>query len=293
MNDSLVEERFYITDGAWGTELFKKGAKSGQCLEAWNQDHPEKVREVAQSYVDAGSEIILTNTFGASPLMLQKHHVAAKAFDINRLGAKLSKDAASIRGALVFGSVGPGGEFLEPLGSLSQQAAIDNFKQQIEGLVEGGVDGLVLETMTDLDEAACAFRAARALTTLPIGVSFAFQNQGGNLATMMGASPEDVAKKVEALGADFVGTNCGLTIDELIPVVERYQATTDLPIWFKPNMGEPTLQDTNVVYSGAENCLAEKLEQVVQLGVRFFGGCCGSTPKHIRRLSKAHGRDAD
>jgi 5-methyltetrahydrofolate--homocysteine methyltransferase len=279
----LEKKRVLIADGGWGTELFKRGLKPGEVPERWNIDRVEEVRAVAASYVMAGAEIILTNTFGGSPMKLAKVGFGSRTTEINRLGAEISKEAAAGR-ALVFGSMGPTGELLKPLGPATEAEMFKCFEEQARALVEGGVDGIVIETMTDLVEAKAALAAIRQNHTLPVVVSMTFDKKRRGYATIMGVRPEQAASELEKAGADIVGANCGTGIDHMIEVTQLMRRATSLPIWCKPNAGLPELIDGNTVYRETPEQMASKLKALVEAGATIVGGCCGTTPVHIRAL---------
>ena len=277
----LEKKKVLIADGGWGTELFNRGLKPGEVPEGWNIDRPEDVGAVAASYVMAGADIILTNTFGGSPLKLAKVGFGSRTAEINRLGAKISKEAAAGR-AFVFGSMGPTGEFMQPLGTASEPEMVKGFAEQAKALAEGGADGIVIETMTDLSEAKAALRAIRETVSLPVVVSMTFDKKRTGYATIMGVRPGQAASELERAGADIVGANCGAGIDNMIEVIQLMRQATSLPIWCKPNAGLPELIDGNVVYRETPEQMASKLPLLLEAGATIVGGCCGTTPVHIQ-----------
>lgn len=285
----LEKKKVLIADGGWGTELFKHGLSAGDAPEAWNLDHPDGVRAVAISYVNAGADIILTNTFGGNPLKLTKVGLGPKTAEINRLGANISKEAAA-ESALVFGSIGPTGELVKPLGTATEPEMVKCFLKQVEALVSGGVDGIVIETMTDLTEAKAALRAARESTPLPVVLSMTFEKKQRGYATMMGVRPEQAAGELERAGADVVGANCGAGMDDMIEVARLMRLATSLPIWCKPNAGLPEFIDGNTIYRETPEKMASQLRAIVEAGARIVGGCCGTTPAHIRALVQERDR---
>jgi 5-methyltetrahydrofolate--homocysteine methyltransferase len=275
------KKKVLIADGGWGTELQKRGLPPGDPPEAWNLSRPEDVRAVALSYVEAGAEIILTNTFGGSPLKLAKVNLKGQVTEINRKGAEISKQAAGDR-ALVFASIGPSGEFMAPLGTFSKEEMIKGFAEQARALAEGGADGIVVETMMDLAEAKAALLAARQSTSLPVAVTMTFNKGPKGFATMMGSRPEQAAAELEKSGAEIIGANCGTGIDQMIELMKLLRSATALPLWCKPNAGLPELIDGKTVYGETPEMMASKLKALVQAGVTIIGGCCGTTPAHIR-----------
>jgi 5-methyltetrahydrofolate--homocysteine methyltransferase len=285
----LEKKTVMIADGGWGTELIKQGLKPGEVAETWNIDRPEEVRSVAASYVEAGADIILTNTFGGSPLKLSKEGLEARMAEINRLGAKISKEAAG-QNAFVFGSMGPIGELMAPLGEATEAEMVKCFTNQAIALAAGGVDGIVIETMMDLGEAKAALRAVREGTSLPVVVSLTFNKHRSGYATLMGVRPEQAAVELERAGADVIGTNCGAGIDDMIEVARVMHRATSLPIWCKPNAGLPEFVDGNTVYRETPERMASKLGAIVEAGARIVGGCCGTTPRHIQAFVQERDR---
>ncbi len=271
-----------ITDGAWGTQLQARGLPIGACPDAWNLTHPEQVQAVAAAYVAAGSRIILTNTFGATRINLARHGLADQAVAINRAGAELSKAAAGDQ-ALVFASIGPSGKMLM-LGETSAEELAAAFAEQATALAAGGADGIVVETMSDLDEARLALAAAKA-TGLPVVVSMTFSAGKAKDRTVMGVTPEQAAVALEEAGADAVGANCGLGIEEVVPICARLHAASALPIWIKPNAGLPVLVDGVARYNTGAAEFVAHVPALLAAGASFIGGCCGSTPDFIRALA--------
>jgi len=279
----LNEKKVLVVDGAWGTELMNRGMNPREVPDAWNIDRPEEIYSVALSYVNAGADIILTNTFGGSPLKLSKVGLREKTVDINRLGTEISKKAASSR-ALVFGSIGPTGELLKPLGAASETELLKGFVEQAKALAAGGADGIVIETMMDLAEAKAALRAVKENTSLSVAVTMTFNEAGGKVATLMGVRPDHAAVELERAGADIVGANCGAGIDLMIEVARVMRRATSLPVWCKPNAGLPELVDGETIYRESPEKMASRFGELVEAGANMIGGCCGSTPAHIRAL---------
>jgi methionine synthase I (cobalamin-dependent) len=238
---------------------------------------------VAQRYVESGSQIVLTNTFGASRKLLQRHHLGDHTVEINRLGGMLSKEAAGDR-CRVFGSIGPSGVLLM-MGETTEEELADVFSEQAEALAEGGVDGLVIETMSDLQEARIATRAAVA-TGLPV-VSCMCYDKGDNLdRTMMGVTPEQAAEALQEEGAQAIGANCGQGLDGYIKICARLQKATDLPLWIKANAGLPVYEDGQSVYRTTPEEFAGKIPSLIEAGATFVGGCCGTSPAFIRLVAE-------
>lgn len=277
-------------DGAWGTELSRRGLPPGTSPELWNLEQPERVAEVPRAYAAAGARIVLTNTFGGSRFKLEKNGLADKTAEVNRAGARISREAVP-RDVLVCASVGPTGEFLEPLGDISPAAMEDMFAEQIAALIEGGADMLVVETMTDVEETLCAVRAAKRLApAMPVVASMTFDKGARGYATMMGVTPAHAASQLAEHGADIIGTNCGHGVEQMIEIVRELRANTDKPLWARPNAGLPQLVNGVTVFPDAPDRMAAKIPALVEAGANFIGGCCGTTPEHIRCIVEVLGR---
>jgi methionine synthase I (cobalamin-dependent) len=272
-----------LADGAWGTELQKMGLAPGMIADAWNLSHPERVEEVARSYVEAGSGIVLTNTFRANRVALAGHELAGKGKQLNRAGVEISRRAAGNR-ARVFASIGPSGKLLmaEEIGREELQ---DAFAEQANSLAEASPDALVIETMSDLVEAGIALEAARA-TGLPVVVCMVFDSGKNQDRTLTGVTPELAAKELTAQGADVIGANCGKGIDAFIDVCRRLHAATDRAIWIKPNAGMPRLSGDSVVYDTTPEEFASYVPALIEAGAAFIGGCCGTNSQFIRAMSQ-------
>ena len=278
-----------ITDGAWGTQLQAGGLGAGDCPDAWNLSHPDNVEGVARAYVGAGSEIILTNTFGASRLRLAAHGLDYQAIEINQAGARLSRRAAGSQ-VRVFASMGPSGRMLA-MGETTVEELRASFSEQAKALAGEGVDALLLETFADLDELRAAIDAAKE-TGLPVVASLVFDSGPARDRTMMGVTPEQAAAAVVAAGADVVGANCGNGIDRYITICRRLRAATDRPIWIKPNAGLPELVAGRPVYRTTPAEFAARAVEVVAAGATFVGGCCGTPPAFIAAIREALGHRA-
>ncbi len=272
-----------VTDGGWGTSFQAKGLPRGASPDTWNLTKPDIVREVAGSYVEAGSQIILSNTFGANSIMLGRHGVAEKAVAINEAGARLSKEAAG-EDVLVFASVGPTGVMLF-LNEAAETKVFDSFQEQTEALAAGGADGILVESFTDINEAALGVKAA-VRTGLPVVVSVVFDS-GDNLDhTMMGQTPEEAANVLKAAGADLVGSNCGKGIEAFGDVCRRLHQTAGEPVWIKANAGMPEMIDGKTVFSQTPEEFAEYVPALIAGGAAFIGGCCGTNPDFIRAIRR-------
>ena len=272
-----------LTDGAWGTQLQARGLGIGEFPDSWNLLHPDRVEEVARAYIDAGSRIILTNTFGANRLRLAGHALAEQVAEINRLGVDLSRTAARTRGALVFASMGPTGRMLMT-GDTSAEEMEAAFVEQARALAGADPDAIVVETMSDLEEAQWAVKAAKS-TGLPVVASVVFDSGRDRDRTMMGQTPEQVATALVEAGADAVGANCGQGIAGFIGICVRMQAVTDRPIWIKPNAGLPELVDGQALYRTSPEDFASHVPALLAAGASFIGGCCGTSPEYIRAMA--------
>jgi methionine synthase I (cobalamin-dependent) len=283
----LVAAAPVVLDGGWGTLLQARGLGAGECPDAWNIDRPDDVRAVASLYAEAGSVILLTNTFRANRVAMEGHGLEAKIREINRAGVELSRAAAG-SGTKVFASIGPTGKMLMA-GDVTEEHLAGVFQEQAELLAEAGADGLVVETMSDLTEARIALTAAKT-TGLPVVASMVFDSGKERDRTMMGATPEQVAEELTGAGADVIGANCGVGIDAYVPVCSRLKAATDRPIWIKPNAGLPEMIGGSAVYSTAPKDFARHGPSLSKAGASFIGGCCGTTPDFIRALLEALGK---
>jgi 5-methyltetrahydrofolate--homocysteine methyltransferase len=273
------------TDGAWGTELQALGAHPGELTDAWNLSAPEKVLAVAAAYVDAGAQVILTNTFSSNRVALERHHQDASAASLAHAGAELSRRAAGTR-ARVFGSIGPTGKMIA-LKNIDAVTVADATAEQARALAEGGVDAIVIETQSALEDARAALEGALAACDLPVGVTFSFDSGKDKTRTMMGVRVSQAYEMARAAGASFVGANCGVGIEAVLEVARQFCACgDDLPVWIKGNAGTPTIgPDGATRYDAPVDLYARHAPALVEAGVRFIGGCCGSTPAHIAALA--------
>ena len=278
----LVAQGPILTDGAWGTQLQARGLATGEIPDVWNVTHATEVTEVAQSYVDAGSQVILTNTFGANRFRLAECNMADEVKSINEAGARLSRQAAGDR-ALVFASIGPSGKMLMA-GDVAEDWLYAAFAEQAQALAAGGANALVVETMADLNEAAQAVRAAKT-TGLPVVASMVFDSGKDKDRTMMGTTPEQAAERLLAEGADVIGSNCGQGIAGFVKICTRLKAAAQgHPIWIKANAGLPKLVDGQFRYETTPEEFAGYVPALVEAGANFIGGCCGTSPEFVRAL---------
>lgn len=281
--ENLLKTKPVITDGAWGTMMHSLGLPSGQLADIWNLKEPGKVESVARAYLDAGSRIILTNTFRANRISLTEAGFGDKTCEINRTGAQISKRAAGEK-AYVFGSIGPSGKMLM-MGEVDGEALNSVFSEQAQSLAEGGADGIVVETISDLEEAKIAVKAAKS-TGLPVAVSMVFDSGEQQQFTMMGNSVDQVARELDEAGADIIGANCGQGIEGFVELCRSFTAATAKPVWIKANAGLPELADGRIIYNTTPARFAEYALKIAGLGASFIGGCCGTTPDFIAQLRR-------
>ena len=286
----LAEGGPILADGAMGTMLFASGLQFGDPPEAWNISHPDVVRRIHRGYLDAGSRIVMTNTFGGNRLRLRLHGLDGRVSELNRTAAILLRAEVDAAGghALVAGDVGPSGEIMEPLGTLAEDEATDVFAEQAAALIAGGVDVIWVETMSHLSEIEAAIRGARqASATIPVIATMTFDTRGH---TMMGVSPERAARALLEAGADAIGGNCGNGPDELLPVIEKMRAVApDAVLVAKSNAGMPELVDLRAVYRADPPTMAAAGAGFQAAGARIIGACCGSSPAHLAAMADAIG----
>jgi len=274
----------FILDGGWGTQLQLRGLDTGEHPDLWNLSHPDRVQEVAEAYIQAGSDIILTNTFGSNRFLLAKHGAENKVAELNRAGVRLSKNAAQKQNRRVFASLGPTGIMLMS-GTVSPEELSAAFLEQAEAIAAEVPDGIVIETMSDPAEAVLAVKAAKT-TGLPVAVCLVFDTGKNKDRTMMGTTPEQAVEQLTAAGADIIGANCGQGVDGFIPICRRMRAMTTLPLWMKANAGLPEIVDHQTVYRQTPEHFAESAKELLEAGANFIGGCCGTTPEYIQALRK-------
>lgn len=279
--ERLSQERILIADGATGTMLQAAGLPPGVSPERWNLERPEAIRALHQAYVEAGADLILSNTFGGSRLRLEKAGLGGRVRKINLAAVKLARDVAGEK-ILVLGDIGPTGRMLKPLGDLAIEEARAAFAEQAAALAEGRVDAIIIETMSDLKEALAAVEGAKQATSLPILVSMSFDTHG---RTMMGVKPEDAAVKLWGLGVDVIGANCGRSLTETLEAIRKMRdAVPKATMMAKPNAGLPHEKNGESIYDVTPDVMAEYALRFADLGIKIFGGCCGSTPEHIRAI---------
>jgi len=281
--DQLIAAGPVVTDGAWGTQLQTLGLSGGACPDEWNLSHPDIVAEVPRRYVEAGSQIVLTNTFRANRIALTSYDLADQAAEINRLGVEISRRAVGDR-AHVFASMGPTGKMLLA-GEVSEDELRTVFAEQARTLADAGADALVIETMAELEEAELAVAAARQ-TGLPVVACVVFDSGAEHDRTMMGVPPEQAAARLTAAGADVVGANCGQGIAGYVDICRRMRTATSQPLWIKANAGIPEVVGGEVVYRTTPAQFAAHVPALVAAGAQFIGGCCGTSPAYIAAVGK-------
>lgn len=280
----LAEPGILIADGATGTMLQRAGLPAGSAPERWNLENPAAVQALHEQYIAAGADVILTNTFGGSRLRIEKWGVGKRTHEINLTAARLARQAADDR-AYVLGDIGPTGQLLEPMGALTRDEAVAVFAEQAAALAEGDVDAILIETMADLNEATAAVEGARQVSDLPILVTMSFDTRG---RTMMGVEPAAAARQLWQLKVDVVGANCGRTLTETLDAIQRMrQALPKATLMAKPNAGLPHTAGGELVYDVTPEMMADYARRFAEFGVKIFGGCCGSTPEHIRAVAVA------
>ncbi len=287
-----IRQGVFLLDGAMGTELIARGIEAGVCNDYLNIDSPDVILDIHRAYLSAGSDAVLTNTFGANKYALARHVLADKVVDVNTAGAQIARQAAGEE-KYVLGDIGPSGDFLQPLGNLEPQELKDAFTQQAKALLDGGVDGFIIETMAALDEVEIAIEAVKSVCgNLPILASLAFDKAGDDFKTMMGIDVESAVSKIVSLDVDVLGFNCGmLTLDEYIELAEKLVSAVraldrDVLIFAEPNAGKPELIDGKAVYKVSPEEFATAAEKIHSVGVKIIGGCCGTGPAHIEAMSR-------
>ncbi len=288
---NAVRQATLLADGAMGTQLQLAGLEPGGCGEAWNVDHPDRITEIQRRYVESGSDCLITNTFGGSRIMLERHDEGDRVSEINRAAVAVARTAFGGRPGFVLGDIGPFGGLLEPYGEFAAAQVSAAFEEQARALLSADCDAIIIETQTSLEELGLAISAARAAGAPCVIASMAFDAmaESDEVRTMMGVSPEQAARFMVEEGADVIGLNCGTGIDlaKATDTVARFRSVSELPIIAQANAGEPALENMKVVYRQTPEEMAAGIQRVVAAGAGIVGGCCGSTPEHIRELRRA------
>jgi len=284
--EDLKEKGIMFSDGAWGTMMQERGLQPGECPDEWSLSHPDEIYAIAKAYIDAGSDMVETNSFGASSFKLEHFGLEDKAFDINKAAAELSRRAAG-EDKHVIASVGPTGKLLL-MGDVTEEELYDSFKEQAMGLEAGGADACCIETFSALDEAALAIKAAKENTNLEVICTFTFEETvNGDYRTMMGVSPEQMVEEIVDAGADIVGTNCGNGMEKMAAIVKAMREyNAEIPILVHGNAGMPQNVAGKVVFPETPEEMAKNVLDVISAGADIVGGCCGTTPEHIVAIRK-------
>jgi len=286
-----IKDRPLLGDGAMGTQLMLAGLEQGHSGEQWNLTHPDKVLAIQRRYAQAGSDCIITNTFGGCRIMLQRHGLADKVVEINKAAVEIVRRAFGDRQGYILGDIGPFGGLMQPYGDIPEEQVRQAFSEQARALVEAGVDGIIIETMTSLEELLLGIEAARAAGAPCVIGSMAYDVtlDGSTFRTMMGVNPERAAEFMEENGADIVALNCGTGMDmnRAREAVLRYRKVTSLPIMVQPNAGQPKLVNLKVTYDQSPQEMVQGVVPLLEAGASIIGACCGSTPEHIRAFRQA------
>ena len=284
----VLKSEILISDGAMGTLLQSKGLTDGGAPELWNVEHPEIVDEILESYAAAGANLITTNTFGGTRGRLQMHGLEDRHYELNKAGAEIARKVADRHpNCFVMGDVGPSGELMEPMGTMTTESAKELFSEQIRALIDGGVDAILIETMSDLNEAEAAVSAVKDLNPdLPVFVTFSFDT---NLRTMMGVKPAMAVTQLAQIGVRVIGANCGRGVDEMLQIAkEMVDARPDgVFIITQSNAGLPKLIGDEFVYEGTPEEMEKYAQRMKELGVNIIGSCCGSTPAHTKAMANS------
>ncbi len=287
-----IKRGVFLLDGAMGTQLIARGVGVGRCNDYLNISSPDIVSDVHRAYLQAGSDAVITNTFGANQYTLARHGLAGEVIGINKAGAQIARQAATER-RYVLGDIGPSGDFLEPLGTLKADDLRDAFSRQAEALLAGGADGLLIETMTALDEMTIAVKAAKSAgAEVPVFASMSFDKAGDSFKTMMGVGVEEAIAKLVSLGLEAIGFNCGTaSLDEYVELAENLvsavrELSDDVIVFAEANAGRPELVEDKPLYKVSPDEFAEAAEKIHSAGVSMIGGCCGTNPAHIEAVAK-------
>jgi len=284
--ENIKSGNILLSDGAMGSLLMERGLKQGECPENLNLTQPKILEEIAQLYLDAGSDIIQSNTFGASPMKLSEYNLDDKTEEINSTAVSIAKNVVGDR-AYIYGSCGPSGMILQPFGDGDPDELLRGFERQIKAMVSAEVDAIFIETMTDLNEAKIAIRAAKTVAPeIPIAACMTFEDTPKGFFTIMGNRLVDAASELELAGADVIGSNCGNGIDKMIEIAVELKKSSNLPIIIQSNAGLPINREGEIVYPETPEYFAQKVNDLIEAGVSIVGGCCGTTPDTIRAMRK-------
>jgi len=285
ITERIKQGKILVSDGAWGTFLHAKGLKPGQCPELWNIEHKDEVFDIAKSYIDAGADMVETNSFGGSSFKLVHYGLADRASELNQAAAEISRKAAGEK--FVLGSVGPTGKILM-MGEVTPEEVYESFKEQVIALEKGGVDAIIIETFTDLDEARLAIRAAKENTTREVICTMTFEKTlNGDFRSMMGVSPTEMVQELVPEGVDVIGANCGNGIEGMIQIVKEIRlSNAEIPVLVHANAGMPVYNEGKTLFPETPEQTAGFVRAIIDAGVNIIGGCCGTTPEHIRQIAR-------
>lgn len=289
MNKKMIRkissrEKILISDGATGTNLQQRGLKRGMPSEKWVLEKPNEIIQLHKDFIDAGADIILTCTFGASPLRLSQNDLGDKTDEINKKAVDLAKQAIGEKEILIAASIGPTGHMMKPFGDLDLDTAFNNFRDQALALVDTGIDFFLVETQFDITEAKIAVEAIQSVGSLPIICSFSYDR---GTRTMMGVSPTQTATELKKYELAALGINCGKSLNDNLESLKLLKQSTDLPIWFKPNAGLPKMDDSGIpYYDVTPELLGNHVNEWINAGAKYIGGCCGTSPEHLRQIAR-------
>lgn len=284
--DKIKAGEILISDGAWGTFLQAKGLQPGECPELWNITHPDDVLDIAQGYIDAGSDMIETNSFGGSKFKLANYGLEDKVYELNKAASEISRKASG-PDKFVLGSIGPTGKILM-MGEVTAEDLYNAFKEQAMALEAGGADAIMIETMTDLEEAIQAIKASKDHTKCEVFCTMTFDKTVNNdFRSMMGVSPTDMVNQIIEAGAELIGANCGNGIKDMVNIVKEIrEADQDIPVLIHANAGMPIYQDGDTVFPESPKEMADITNELIAAGANIIGGCCGTTPAHITKIAE-------
>ncbi len=285
ISELVANGKLLTSDGAWGTYLFKKGLASGNCPEEWNLTHYDDVYDIAKSYIDAGSDIISTNSFGSNLFKLSQYDLDQRLFEICRTSAEISRKAAGEE-KYVMASLGPTGKFLI-MGDITNEELYNSFKQQSIAFEKGGANAVCIETFYALDEAEQAIIAVKENTQLEVICTFTFDKSDYGFKTLMGVTPQQMTESLILCGADIIGANCGSGFEDMIEIVKKIREVSPrIPIIIQANAGLPLIENEQLIYSETPEKIKEIIPRLIDAGANIIGGCCGTTPDHIKVISR-------